>query len=91
MSNRGALISKLTDISITDILTIKHTDTDADTDKLLQCCIVAFQHLIYVCHIDCLHVLDTTLVGGPDITSLRYSFTRNVTNTVLFVIITYVL
>ena len=29
---RGALISKLTDIPITDISAIKNTDTDANTD-----------------------------------------------------------
>jgi len=30
--NRGALISKLTDILITNILAIKSTDSDTDTD-----------------------------------------------------------
>ena len=30
--SRGALISKLTDIPITDISAIKNTDTDANTD-----------------------------------------------------------
>jgi len=32
VNNRGALISKLTDIPITDILAIKSTDSDTDTD-----------------------------------------------------------
>ena len=36
-----------------------------------------------------MHVLDSTLVGGWDITPPRYSFTTNATDTVLLIIITY--
>ena len=78
-------ISKLIDILITNISAIKHTDNNADTDtaapmnSLLYCCILytTFQHLIYVHHIDCLHALkklDSTLVGGPDITPPKILF-----------------